>query len=262
LEQSPLYDKFDTKVPAVNEAGPVGQANVQLTSTPLEVFVCPSAVGGLGRVYNGKLPAGAGGLPLPTLTWRSAPSDYGISTGVRGAFSNLAYAGFPGGGGGSRHGSIVNHITINGTAPSGVNNLTGSLASVLDGTTHTFLLSERTGGNVIFSKRVPWVAPAALLTVLGEVNGGGWGDALNGEHWLAGTLHGGPQNSPPGPPTIPEGPCAINCTNANGRGFHSFHPGGCQFVMVDGSVQFVSETAAALAVAARITREKGEVVPN
>ena len=59
-----------------------------------------------------------------------------------------------------------------------------------------------------------------------------------------------------------QGPCGINCTNLRGYGFHAFHPGGCHFLMADASVQFVGETADALAVAGRITREKGEVLPE
>ena len=79
---------------------------------------------------------------------------------------------------------------------------------------------------------------------------------MNGEHWLGGTLYSGL------PFPMQQGPCGINCTNLRGYGFHAFHPGGCHFLMADASVQFVSETADALAVAGRITREKGEVMPE
>lgn len=36
------------------------------------------------------------------------------------------------------------------------------------------------------------------------------------------------------------GPSAMG-TNLRGDGFHSFHTGGCQLVMCDGAVKFVSE---------------------
>ena len=93
---------------------------------------------------------------------------------------------------------------------------------------------------------------AEQVALLVAVNGGGWGDLLNGEHWLQGSLY-------TGVPPLQGGPCAINCTNLRGYGFHSFHPAGAQFLMVDASVQFVAETAEAFSVAARITAAKGEV---
>ena len=54
---------------------------------------------------TGRLPTGAGGPGIPpvTLTWTAAVSDYIVSTGVRGTFANIAYAGNPGG---NRHGAL------------------------------------------------------------------------------------------------------------------------------------------------------------
>ncbi len=116
LEQLPLYDKYNPKVPAANEFGPAGQANVAIIQTPLPAFICPSAPGDAKtRIYNGAIPAGA--VPfLPALTWRAAPSDYCVPTGVRGAFSNLAYRGNSGG---NRHGALQDHIMIVGCGPGG-----------------------------------------------------------------------------------------------------------------------------------------------
>jgi prepilin-type N-terminal cleavage/methylation domain-containing protein/prepilin-type processing-associated H-X9-DG protein len=251
LEQQPLYDNYNMNYAPVDQAGPIGQANINIVRTKLPVFVCPSAPGGVNREYNGAIPANA--VPtLPALTWRAAPSDYCVSTGVRSTFANIAYAGRAGG---VRHGALQDHITI-------VNLGRGSnrpckFAHFLDGTNSTFLLGERTGGNEIYSRKQTWQAPAAMIQALVGANGGGWGDALNGEHWLSGTLHTGLPVPPPS-----GGPCGINCTNLRGYGFHSFHPSGCHFLMGDGSVQFIYEAASALAVAGRITREKGEVLPD
>ena len=251
IEQQPLYDQYDRNVAACNEVGPRGVANIRVIETKLPAFVCPSAPGGVDRVYNGALPA-TPQYGLPALTWRAAPSDYCVSTGVLGAYSNIAYAG---NGGGSRHGVLQDHITVVGLGAG--TNRTANLGSITDGTSNTFILGERTGGGEIYSKRLPWTAaPASLKQQLAAANGGGWGDPLNGEHWLGGTLYSGL----PFPPQ--QGPCGINCTNLRGYGFHAFHPGGCHFLMADASVQFVGETVDALAVAGRITREKGEVLPG
>jgi prepilin-type N-terminal cleavage/methylation domain-containing protein/prepilin-type processing-associated H-X9-DG protein len=241
MEQGNLANIMNSRAPAIAQAPGFGFNPVDVTQNlaaieqPLAVFVCPSAQGGTERVYDGGLPAGA--LPgLPALTWRAAPSDYCATTGVRGVFSQLAYANFTPG---PRHGAL------------GVATARDSkLGSITDGTSNTFLLGERTGGSAIFLRRVR--DGSTLAPILGAANGGGWGDFLNGEHWLQGSL----QDGSPGPNG---GPCAINCTNRRGDGFHSFHPGGLHFLMADGSVQFVSEAAAPFSIAARITRQGGEV---
>ena len=239
VEQKPLYDKIDTRYPSVDQAGPPGQENVKQIQTPLSVFICPSAVGGHDRIYSGAI----AGIPgLPTLTWKAAPSDYCVSTGVRGAFGNVAYNGNQGG---TRHGAMTVHGPFGGS-------LKGRLADIIDGQSNTFLIGERTGGNKIYSR----MQEATHLAPYVAVNGGGWGDALNGEHWLAGTLYSGVPGAPQ------EGPCPINCTNLRGYGFHSFHPGGCHFLMADASVQFINDNVPAIQVAGRITREKREVMPD
>jgi prepilin-type N-terminal cleavage/methylation domain-containing protein len=244
IEQQVLADQYDYRVAPVNEAGPIGQANIAIISTVIRTFTCPSAPNPTIRVYDGFVPANA--VPgLPQLTWRAAPSDYGIATGVRGIFANMAYANFPGGAGGLRHGMIQPHIQIVGVTSSFREN---NFAVVLDGTSNTILLAERTGGSDIYTLRKQLNVPQPFP----QMNGGGWGDALNGEHWMSGTLYSG-QTWPP-----QEGPCGINCTNMRGYGFHSLHPQGCQFALGDGSVRFVNQSVTQFVLASLITREKGE----
>jgi prepilin-type N-terminal cleavage/methylation domain-containing protein/prepilin-type processing-associated H-X9-DG protein len=236
IEQQQLHDKFNHNVMSVNQTGPAGVANVALLQTELAAFVCPSAPGGTKRIYNGDA------SPTLPVTWRSAPSDYCSTTGVRGDYSTLAYAG--GISSAFRHGALANH------ASTATSNRSNRFADIVDGTSNTFFIGERTGGDKIWSKRQYQKA----LDPYVPSNGGGWGDALNGEHWLRGALYSGVP-----PVSANGGPCAINCTNLRGDGFHSFHNGGCQFLMADASVQFVSESVAPLPMAARITRENGEV---
>lgn len=242
MEQTTLVDQYNSSVSPSNQGGPIGIANVAVISTPIATFVCPSAPGGLDRIYDGGVPAGA--LPgLAALTWRAAPSDYSVTTGVRNTYAALAYAAFPGGPGGARGGALAQS-----TFQAPANN---KMSSIIDGTSNTFLMGERTGGNRIYSGMRELPVPAAVVAA----NGGGWGDPLVGEHWITGTVR-----NPGFPPA--EGPCAINCTNIRSNGFHSFHPGGAHFLMADASVQFITDSVAPFSFAARITRAKGEVVPS
>lgn len=237
IDQAPLYNQYNCSVPSINQAtafghpAPVIASNIQKISTVLPVFLCPSTPGA-NKVYNASVPFGG-----MTLTWTAAQSDYCVSTGVLGTFANIAYAGNAGG---SRDGALQ---------VAGQNGGVSRISNVTDGSSNTFLLGERVGGTIIYNaKRQDQGLPPA---VAGQ-NGGGWGDFLNGEHWLGGALYDGTLN--PG-----GGPCPINCTNARGYGFYSFHDGGAHFLMGDGAVRFVSANIAAYTMAGLITKSKGEI---
>jgi prepilin-type N-terminal cleavage/methylation domain-containing protein/prepilin-type processing-associated H-X9-DG protein len=247
LDQGPLYNQINSGVPCINEAGSVGfqtaaiiAQNMAAIKTPLTVFMCPSTTGPV--LHNYTLPANAGGAGVPPLniTWTAARSDYCATTGVLGVFANLAYNGSAGG---NRNGILIQV---------GTGQKTGTLSTrdVTDGTSNTFLIGERMGGTDIYMKRIKATNPA--IVAAGVANGGAWADFLNGEHWLGGALYDG---TPGG-----GGPCGINCTNARGAGFYSWHDGGCHFLMADGAVRFVSDNVAQSTLAGAITCGKGEVL--
>ena len=247
IEQQAIAQQYDSTVPAVNEAGTFGHdqavatRNIGLISTPLDTFVCPSAPGSAkARVYDGGAAAGS-----VTVTWRAAPSDYCVTTGVTGQYRTLAYAGA------AMPGDTKGALASIGRVPAGAGisptNVGSRIADIMDGTSNTFLLGERVGGPTIYRKGV--AQPVDPL--VNPQNGGGWGDFLNGEHWLEGSQPDG---------TGPGGPCAINCTNRRGWGFYAFHPGGAQFLLADGSARFISETTSSYVFASMISRAGGEVV--
>lgn len=252
LDQGPLYEQWTSEVPAFNEAvaffDPVRvQQNLQVIRTPLEVFVCPSCPAAVQDDYT--LPANSAGAGVPPvdLTWTAARSDYCPATGVRGAsggFATIAYANFPGGAGGQRAGAL------NACGAIGGDSIT-RFRDLVDGVSNTILVAERTGGSSIYKRRQ---VDSTLTALAGSANGGGWGDFLNGEHWPEGSLNDGT----PVPGT--GGPCAINCSNMRGVGFHSFHTGGIQILLGDGSVRFVSENIDAFTFAGLMTRRKGETI--
>lgn len=239
IEQNNLWNQWDSTVPAFNEASSFGfpaaavNQNLDVIATPIAAFMCPSTPG--DTVHDYSLPANAGGSGVPPadLSWTAARSDYCAASGVRGDFADIAYAGNAGG---QRSGLL-----------SGPNECR-QFRDVTDGTTNTILLGERVGGNQIYRRGV---VDQTLTSSYGSTQGGAWGDFLNGEHWAEGSLVDG---TPGG------GPCLINCTNMRSTGFMSFHPGGGNFLMTDGSVRFVSANTAASTLAGLVTRAKGEVI--
>ena len=240
LDQAPLFGSIDQDTPMFN--GPAGydatvQAqNTALAATVLPGFRCPSSPGNPTDNYRYPMGAFGGGFPTANCTFRGGRSDYSGTSGVRGVFGDIAYNNNQGG---DREGAI---------RAAGIRGSTGNMRDITDGTSNTFLLGERTGGVLMYYKTQP--APAAVQA-FGPTNGGAWADSLAFETWLQGALYDGSGNG---------GPCPINCTNIRGNGFHSFHTGGCHFLMADGAVRFISENIAAFTLASLITRMKGEVV--
>ena len=92
---------------------------------------------------------------------------------------------------------------------------------------------------------------------VGEITGDEAG-SKHGWVWVGGTLFstGLPIN---GSGTIPGD--GIFDRSSIEHGFSSYHPGGCHFLRVDGSTQFVSENTDAAVLAALTTRQGGEVIP-
>ncbi|MBX3442089.1 MAG: DUF1559 domain-containing protein [Planctomyces sp.] len=244
IDQQPLYNQIDQAVPMM--MGPPGydpviqQRNTDLAQVIIPVYVCPSSTAAPIDDYmypQGALVAGI--FPVANCTFRAARSDYCGTSGVRGTFGNIAYSGNQGG---DREGTI---------RAAGTGGDTSRMRDLLDGSSNTFVVGERTGGAQLFSKwnRASHLGPAAQL--VGATNGGAWADSLLFEHWLQGALYDGTGNG---------GPCAINCTNIRGNGFHCFHAGGAHFLMGDGAVRFVNDNIAQLTFASLITRRKGEIV--
>ena len=254
IEQQTISDQYNDSVPAINEATGMGFdpatviKNVQLIQTPLEAFVCPSAPDGiLARIYDAEVPPNAldPGVPPMPLTWRAAPSDYSATSGVSGSYRAYAYANHPG------LPNDIDGVLRPWAAPIDDSDMS-RIAQILDGTSNTCMVGERTGGPTIYlNGGKESNDPYDLLVP--RANGGGWGDFLNGEHWLGGSLYDGAWAD--------GGPCGINCTNRRADGFHSFHPGGCQFLLADGSVRFASESIEQYVLASMITRSGGETAP-
>jgi prepilin-type N-terminal cleavage/methylation domain-containing protein/prepilin-type processing-associated H-X9-DG protein len=222
LEQDNLYKGYDLNQPMM---GPTNQAVI---TKQVKVFECP-ATPNYTRLYTFNLPASAIFPGSPALTWKAWAGDYTATTGILGNTLNNC---FTPPGGGQREGALA-------PAP----NEKTRIAQITDGTSNTIVVAELAARNDLWR--------VGKMVAANANSGGGWGDALNGENWLAGSLADG---------TGSNGPCVINCTNERGRNLYAFHSGGANAAFCDGSVRFLSASMKNCTLAFMVTRFKGDIV--
>jgi prepilin-type N-terminal cleavage/methylation domain-containing protein len=224
--------------------------------TEVKTYICPSTpsrvidlspffiANGLGSASNGAFTVGA--------------TDYVAVRGADNNFRNACAPTMP------DPSDTCGVLGIKGTAavPNG-ELLSGKarLAAVFDGTSNTILIGESAGRHQVYSKGARAVSPNAPGTAGWSLNAGAfdYNSAIRVRgHDNTGLISDG-------------GCCVVNCRNVRGTStggsagqsqFYGFHPGGCQVVRADGSVQFLSETTAATVVAALVSREGSEPIGN
>jgi prepilin-type N-terminal cleavage/methylation domain-containing protein len=242
LEQGNLYSQYDFNGLVTNAP------NAAVIQTKLQVFNCPSSPND-GRLYSFPVPANV--LPaIPAGTLKASAGDYTAITGVRSwdilvapnpkTEPDLVDIG-------QRHG-ILRGTTQDASIASLLSPQM-SISMVTDGLSNTFLVGELAGRPDVYNAKRQIIAT-------GVNPGAGWGDGFNGEHWPNGTSLDG--NLVSG--SVPNGPCLINCSNLQSRGFYSFHTGGDNFLMGDGSVRFFSSSTSSRTLAFMITSQRGEPV--
>jgi len=252
LEQDSLYRRYD-----FNQAFSA-PANVAVISTHLKVMQCPSTPQS-DRLYT------ATSAPL-TLTWTASAADYCATSGIGIDIWNNVLQ--PRGYGGAPTSDLRDGLLR--TQNTG---LPCPLAGVTDGTSNTILVGELAGRPDIW--RPAGVVPGGVVqftsgrTLVGLITniGAGWGDPFNGHNVIDGAPYdGGPY---PFSPLIKFGPCVINCLNHNGEGglsgdhpghggLYSFHQGGANVVLTDGSVRFLSASVKSEVFVFLVTRRGGE----
>lgn len=243
LEQSQIYNMVDLKrsyIDPINMPPNYGTLNPQAMTT-VQAYICPSTPAGIPSDYG---PYFASiGLNLGTLVLPR--TDYIPIKGIHGASLGLC-AGMPNAN--TRNGML-------GTSNSETKQFV-KFGEVSDGLSNTILIGELAGKQKLYFRGKP--TPGNTLTAVVPPNTV-LGLALNsyyGDHNAAREIRSYSGANINTPNQI--GCSTINVYNENG--LYSFHTGGTQVVMGDGSVQFLSEGITAVTYAALITRDGGETV--
>jgi prepilin-type N-terminal cleavage/methylation domain-containing protein/prepilin-type processing-associated H-X9-DG protein len=221
LEQQALASRYSW------DASWFDPPNQPVVTTPLKVWQCPSAPA--NRVMDGSLLT-VTPPPRDPFTGSAACGDY---AGMGVVDSGLVRAGViaPPGGPRDKRGHYEGAFPVNSTR---------RLLDIADGTAHTILVAECAGRPHL------WRGRREVANVW--LSGGPW--ASRNLLWLRGATPDG---------TAFLGPCAVNCTND--REVYSFHPGGANVALADGSVRHLRAGIGIRVLAALVTRAGGEVVP-
>jgi len=254
MEQQTLFLKYDSHISPTLENGPVAKSNVDVISTPIATFLCPSAPGSiqdrmvLGSLELNYIDATLGNFgfsitpPPPTgVTWNAAPSDFIVTSGVTPSFAVIAF-------GNASLGTTMELRGILRPSSDAKKQIT-KMSSVTDGLSNTFLMGERTGGRQYYFGHKLITVPAGL----DGKNGGGWGDVYNGSNIISGS------GAAPMFPAM-NGSCAVNCNNFRESSFHSFHVGSCHFLFGDNSVRLLDSSIVPRVIASLITSQNAEIL--
>ena len=163
-------------------------------------------------------------LPIP-IPQRLGATDYAPSSGVMKGTPLMSFSTLQ-----LPQNQVADGILTN-------NHPHNGLRDVTDGISSTALIWEIAGRPAVWErgKRVP-----------NQISGGGgWTDILNAENWFGGSAPNG---------------CAINCSNRTETGVYSFHPGGVNVLMCDGSSRFLNENTSAAVFVSIITYRHGELI--
>ena len=196
--------------------------NLTTSNTRFKLFLCPSAPDSRrpGTAPSDKLGAG----------------DYGSVNAIRRRYytANGIGANFPLGPTGAAGDEVLGALQKVIDTP---------ILSITDGTSNTIMIGEDAGRPNLYQQG----KDAGIITA----DGWGWADPDCGfsiDGVVPGTL---------GASWATGGTCIINCTNDSE--FYSFHSGGMNVTMADGSVRFIRQAIDAGTLAALITARGGDI---
>ena len=227
MEQKNLSDLYSFQLDWRNAAA--NQTTVRETHLPM--FVCPSAPN--GKRFDTGTDDWANDEPTNT-QYKARAHDYAASTGVeRGLYQSGLIDQVAGA-------SATNAQIAEANRGALEQNELVRMAEITDGLSNTYIYMECGGRPERYAEgkrnavQTPRRSGASAFDEMSFF-------AINGRNNAT--------NSGPGP-------CAVNCTNGNE--IYSFHPGGSQVTMTDGSVRLLTTTMNIRIVARLATRAGGE----
>ena len=239
MEQAQIYNLFDVKrsyLDPINMAPPYGTGS-KAGYVQIPAFICPSAPGEPPSDYGpyfASIGLALGPYVLPR-------TDYIPIKGLH-RTSIVTCAGYP------SPSTYPNRNGMLGTTDSENKPFT-KIAEVTDGLSNTIMFGELAGRQKLYFRGKP--VPGSTLLDGGLTLNSFYGDANTARELRS---YSGASITTPSQ----TGCTAINVYNENG--LYSFHVGGIQNAMGDGSVQFLSESVAITVLAALVTRDGGESV--
>lgn len=261
IDQGNVFNQYNTNLSAFDPL------NVTAGQAVITGYLCPSTPrAGNTITFTNSVVVPANYSTVPWSLTNAGAIDYIATIQVQKSFVDFVYntTGSPTVDGWGVGGTAIAGTTVN--SPSGC-----TIASITDGTSNTLMIGElagrnalyRTGNKIVQPTTTAYPAVAADEAGWQQIFGGGaWVDPGNGQWKLSGRLMDG---------TGIQGPCTINCSNAHLRpgdptqysaGLYSFHTGGAQVLMCDGSVRFLSQNISNETLIGLVSAKRGDIVSN
>jgi prepilin-type processing-associated H-X9-DG protein len=256
IDQAATFNSYNSSLSCFDPA------NAVAGQTIINGYLCPSTPRtGKGITYTNALVIGTYSVGVPWTLTNAGAIDYITTNQVQDVFSNLVNNTT---GSSTVNGFAVAGDTISGSSSTAVGGnplINGRIADITDGTSNTTMIAELAGRNLLYRTGRSPIATSDTESLWASYFGGGaWVDPGNGQWKLSGRAADG---------TGTVGPCAINCSNSrvkygdavqNAAGFYSFHIGGAQVLMCDGSVRFLSQNVDNRTIIALVSAQGGEVI--
>ena len=231
MEQSPLHNSYNF---TIDFRAPINSTTV---GSLIGSLLCPSSSNGNKFHEFDDANGDSTNTGGPWKGVRTAVTDYSISNGIE---ANLAASGTVDLDAAGQY-SMLQNVT-----GGQLNNVTYH-SQVTDGLSNTILMAEDAGRPNLYRAGPVLSNPTAIP---GEGAAGGWADYDTGYTLHSFTVDGG---------SYP-GPCFTSCYNGNED--FSFHPGGGNYLMGDGSVRFIKKSMNIRIYVRILTRAGNEIVSS